>query len=100
MFNIVLIVVLTFMKIDKNIINKVTMFLSATLLFQISYLSGIIKGKHGLINGLVIGISAGILSAIIHFIFAKGYYDILYIRLMIYILSACSGSVYGVNKKH
>ena len=98
-FNIVLIVTLYFTKIDKGIINKLSLFLTASLALLISYLTGIIREKNGLINGLVIGITIAMISAIIHYFYAKDFFDLLYIRLAIFILAAISGGVFGVNKQ-
>ena len=84
---------------DKNVINKITIFLSALLTILISYLVGITKQKNGLINGLIIGITISIFSISFHFLFAKELFSIQYIRSAVIILSGACGGVLGVNKK-
>lgn len=97
---IVLIIVLlnVFLK-DKNLINKISIILSALLSLLIAYLTGLTKQKNGLINGLIIGISISVISVIFHFFFAKDLFSILYIRSAVIILSGACGGVLGVNKK-
>ena len=84
---------------DKNLINKITIFLSAFLSLLIAYITGISKQKNGLIYGLIIGISISAFSVIFHFFLAKELFSILYIRSAVIILSGACGGVLGVNKK-
>lgn len=84
---------------DRDLINKITIFLSSLLTIIISYLVGISKQKSGLINGLIIGITISTISIIYHFLFAKEFFSILYIRSAVIILSGACGGVLGVNKK-
>lgn len=94
-----IIVISIFVK-DKEIASKVTIFLTALLSLLLSYITGLTKGRHGLLNGLIIGISIAGISLIIHFIFAKDFFQLLYIRAITVILSGASGGIMGVNKKH
>ena len=98
LITIVIILLNVFLE-DKNSINKITIFLSAILSLLIAYLTGIIKQKNGLINGLIIGISISIISITLHFFFAKELFSVLYIRSAVIILSGACGGVLGVNKK-
>lgn len=83
---------------NKELVSKITIFLSALLSLLLAYLTGITKRKNGLINGVIIGISIATLSLVIHFIFGKEFFDLLYIRSLVIILSGASGGVIGVNK--
>ena len=83
---------------DKELVNKLTIFLTAFLSLLISFLIGLWKRKNGLINGLVIGISIAIISLIVHYIFAKEFFSLLYLRSITVILSGASGGIMGVNK--
>ncbi len=83
---------------DKELVNKLTIFLSAFLSLLISFFIGVKKRKNGLINGLVIGISIAIISLIVHYIFAKEFFPLLYLRSITVILSGASGGIMGVNK--
>lgn len=84
---------------DKDLINKITIFLSAALSLLIAYITGLTKQKKGLVNGLIIGISISVISVTIHYFFAKELFPILYIRSAVIILSGACGGVLGVNKK-
>ena len=95
---ILITVILSILIKDKDLVNKITIFLSAILALLISYLTGITKRKNGLITGLIIGISIASISLIIHYIFARTLFDFLYLRSSIIILSSVSGCVFGVNK--
>ena len=85
---------------DKDLVNKITIILSALLSLLIAFMTGITKKKHGLIYGLVVGISIASISLLFHYIYAKEMFDTLYLRMLIVILSGASGGVIGVNKKH
>ena len=98
--NILSLIGISFLDIDKNLINKLSIFLSASLSLLIGLVFGFKKGKNGLLWGIVIGISIATLSSIIHFITATQYFGPLYIRMGIIILSGSAGGVIGVNKKH
>ena len=82
---------------NKEIVNKITIFLSAILSLLLSFLIGYKKRKNGLINGVVIGISIATVSLIVHYIFAKEMFDLLYLRSLTVILGGASGGVMGVN---
>ena len=93
------IVILNIFIKDEELLNKITFILTTIITIFLSYLTGIIKGKNGLINGLIIGISVSLLSLIIHYLFIRIYFDTLYIRMAIFMLSGAAGGVIGVNKK-
>ena len=99
MFIIVTMILLNIFLKDKDLINKITIFLSAALSLLIAYLTGINKQKNGLINGLIIGITISVISVTIHYFFVKELVSILYIRSAVIILSGACGGVLGVNKK-
>ena len=99
MFIIVTMILLNIFLKDKDLINKITIFLSAALSLLIAYLTGINKQKNGLINGLIIGITISVISVTIHYFFVKELFSILYIRSAVIILSGACGGVLGVNKK-
>ena len=96
---VLIIIILSVFIENKDLVNKITIFLSAILSLLIAYLTGIIKRKNGLITGLIIGISIASISLVIHYIFAKNLFEFLYLRSSIIILSSVSGCVFGVNKK-
>lgn len=96
---ILLLIGLNFIIKDKDLMNKISLFISGVISLMIAYYIGLNKRKNGLIIGLIVGISVSIISLIIHYFFAKVYFDTLFIRLSIFILSAASGGVLGVNKK-
>ena len=98
--DILIITLLGLLVEDKILVNKITIFLSAILSLLISYIIGVTKGRYGLLNGLIVGISIASVSTLIHFLFAKEFFSFLYLRVSAIILSAASGGVYGVNKKH
>ena len=84
---------------DKNLVNKITIFISSLITLLIAYIAGIKKGKKGLVVGLIVGISISSISLLIHFIIAKEYFDTLYLRLLTFMVSGVCGGVIGVNKK-
>lgn len=95
----VILVGLNFVIKDKELLNKISLFLSGLISILISYFIAINYKKNGLIIGLIVGITVSIISVIIHYFFSKIYFDTLYIRLLIFILCGASGGVLGVNKK-
>lgn len=94
------IIIISIFVTDKELVNKITIFLSALLSLLISYIIGFTKRKNGLVYGILIGISIATISLIIHFIFAKELFSLLHIRSLIVILGGASGGVMGVNKKY
>lgn len=100
LFLLIIIDILLYVFIEnKDLLNKILLFTSAFIALILSYIFSYKKGKNGLIIGLIIGITFSALSLTIHYFFAKEYFDSLYLRLLIYITSAASGGVIGVNKK-
>lgn len=97
--NIIALISLAFFNLNKDTVNKISIFLSALLSLLLSLLLGNKKQKNGLIWGLVIGISIASISSIIHFIYAKDLFNLLHIRMGIIILSGGCGGIIGVNKK-
>ena len=98
--NIIVFIVLNYIILNKDLLNKISIFLSASFALLLAYLFGLNRGKNGLILGLIIGISIASISTIIHYVYAKDYFDHLYIRMGVIILSGASGGVFGVNKKY
>ena len=84
---------------DKELANKLALFLSITLAFLISYITGFNKGKKGLIIGIIVGLTICTISLVLHFFFAKDIFMYLPLRLVTIFLSALSGGVMGVNNK-
>jgi putative membrane protein (TIGR04086 family) len=93
------IIIVSIFVYDKTIASKITIFLSALLSLLLAYITGLTKRRHGMLNGIIIGISIATISLIIHYIFAKDFFDLLYIRSLTVILSGASGGVIGVNKE-
>ena len=93
-----IIVVILIIK-NKNLIDKITLFISGLISLLIAYIIGAKKGKNGLVIGLIIGISFSSVSLIVHYIIARNYFDTLYIRLLTFIICGACGGVIGVNKK-
>ena len=98
--NFVIFIVLNYFILNKELLNKISIFLTASFALLLAYLFGLKRGKNGLILGLIIGISIASISTITHYIYAKDYFDHLYIRMGVIILSSTSGGVFGVNKKY
>ena len=98
--NIIVFIVINYLIQNKELLNKISIFLTASFSLLLTYLFGLIRGKNGLILGLIIGISIASISTIIHYLYAKDYFDHLYIRMGVIILSGASGGVFGVNKKY
>lgn len=84
--------------IDKSLVSKITVFLTATISFIISYKVCSIKGKNGMANGLIIGISIAMISLLIHYILKTDGFDIFFIRGLIFMISGAAGGITGVNK--
>ena len=99
---ILLIIVLVVMNItikNKNLVDKISIFITSLIALSIAYLAGFSRGKNGLVIGLIIGISVSCVSLVFYYLFAKEYFDSLYIRLLTFLISGMCGGVIGVNKK-
>lgn len=84
--------------INKDIVAKITIFLTAIVAFIMSYLTAKKRNKHGLANGMIIGISIALVSLLIHFMLKTYYFDIFFIRGLVFMVSGAFGGVIGVNK--
>ena len=84
---------------NKSLVNKISLIISSFISLLLAYLVAIIKGKNGLLIGLIIGITFSGISLGVHYFVAKEYFNSLYIRLIIFMISGCCGGVIGVNKK-
>ena len=84
--------------ISKELSTKMTLFITATIAFILAYLTGIKKEKHGLTNGIIVGISIAIISLAIHFISKTIYFDLFFVRGLVFIISGAMGGIIGVNK--
>ena len=96
---ILMIIVVNIFIQDKNLVNKITIFISSFISLLVAYIVGIKIGKKGLFIGLIVGISISSISLLIHFIIAKEYFDTLYLRLLTFMVSGICGGIIGVNKK-
>lgn len=85
--------------LSKDIVAKITLFLTSIIAFILSYIIGIKKNKNGLTNGLIVGISIAVLSLIIHYFLKTLYFDIFYVRGTIFMISGACGGIIGVNTK-
>jgi len=97
---IIAFIVLGFLNIISfDIVPKTTIFLSAIVVFSLSYTTGYKKGKNGLSNGVIIGITFGIISLIIHYFSKTNHFDTFFIRALVFMISGASGGIIGVNAK-
>lgn len=83
---------------EKDVVAKVSLFLTAIISFVLAYIIGIKKNKNGLSNGMIIGISIAMISLIIHFTLKTLYFDTFYIRGLVFMFSGAAGGIIGVNK--
>ena len=97
--NIIALISLAFFNLNKDTINKLSIVLSALLSLLISIVYASKKGKNELLLGLLIGISIAFVSSIIHYFYAKEFFNLLHIRMGIIIVSGGCGGIIGVNKK-
>lgn len=93
-----LVILSVFDVMDKGVVAKISIFLTAIVAFIISYLTGKKKNKHGLANGMIIGISIALISLLIHFMLKTYYFETFFIRGLVFMASGAAGGVIGVNK--
>ena len=96
---IIAIIVINLTVDNKDLIDKISIFLSSLISLIVAFLIALRRGKNGLVIGLIIGISISSISLLVHYFIAKDYFDTLYIRLLTFVISGISGGVIGVNKK-